>query len=148
MLKKAPNFVDTIQLFFIKGLSMYFCVTITTLPLLVKMFGMLPTYAILGNLFFLPILTMAFCISLVALVTWVGQIFLYPIEHALRVLNILLGKIADARGSVIYLNNGGAFFLAYLVALFLMSRFVFVRPIYKYATAILFFCIYAVGFFV
>ena len=148
LIKKTPNWVNTCQMFLIRGVSMYVAVNIAIFPLLVKMFGVFPTYGLICNLIFVPILALSFCISLVALLTWVGQILLYPVDWLVTFVRLGMGEITSWWGAQIHISNGGAWFLAYLVAMILTTRFVFVRPLYKYCAAGALFGVYLIGFLV
>jgi len=134
--------------FLVRGLSMYTCVTIMTLPFVIRMFGVFPTYGLFANILFLPILTLAFCVSVFAVVTWMGHVLLYPVDLLLTGLHSVMSSMSGWWGSQIHLSNGGMWWLAYFVAMICFSRFLFVRPLYKYSVAGLLIGVYLIGFLV
>jgi len=147
LIKNAPGFIKSIQLFFIKGLTFYACITITILPLIIKYYGAFPVFGMVSNLFLLPILILSFQGVVLALVTWVGQVLLYPIRYLLDFVKVTANTMAKIPFASVPISNGGYWFLFYFLGLILCSRFVFLRKQYKYSAAALLFGVYLLGFF-
>jgi hypothetical protein len=147
IIKRAPNFVNAVQLWFIKALTMQVCVTVATVPFVVMYFGGVPVFGVLVNLLFLPLMILAFQVAFIAVITWVGKFLLYPINHLVDFVKAGTTWLAEIPWARIPITQSGYWFLAYFVALILCSRFVLLRPAYKYSVAAIFFGIYTLGFF-
>ena len=145
---RAPLWLCKIQSFFIKGTTMYATTMIFTLPLIIKYFGFVPTYGVLSDLFFLPLMILAFQGGVIALLTWVGQPLFYPVNWFLDAVRWGTNTLASMPGAVINVTNGGYWFLFYIIAFVVLSRFVFLRPLYKNTAAGLLLGVYFIGFLV
>ena len=134
--------------FFINGMAIYFCVTISTLPLVIMYFNAIPVFGLVTNLFFLPILVLGFKMSVIALTTWLGGSLLYVVNKLVALVRIGTNAIARIPFAQIHVSNDGYWFLVYFLALILCSRFIFIRPLYKYPAATMLFGIYFISLFV
>jgi ComEC/Rec2-related protein len=128
--------------------NMYLCATIGTFPLLVSMFGMVPTYGLLTNILLLPILAIGFQISMFSICTWVGQILLYPLNPFMTFVIWACKVIWRLPGAVTYLTNGAFFNLFFFVGLIFCTRFINLKKPIKIAAAITCFTLYSIGFLV
>ena len=147
VIKIAPKPVKTAQRFFIKGATMCLCADIALAPLVIKYFGVIPVFSLLTNLFVLPVLVVCFQGAVIACVSWVGFFLLYPIEYLLVAVRWVMSLVSRISFAGLYISNGGFWFLCYFLGIIVLSRFIFVRPIYKYCAALMLFGVYSVGFF-
>jgi competence protein ComEC len=144
--KRAPNVLGKIQNKITDGISLYICVTVSTLPLVIKYFGYFPLYGVISNLLILPMLVLAFQICVAALLTGTGAILLPMTNHVVTFTRRCVNFVANLPHAQIFLSNGGVWFWLYFLGLIFCTRFIFVKNSYKYTAAVLLFLIYCIGF--
>ena len=145
---KTPRLLRAIQNFFIKGTAMYVCVTLITLPIVIKFFGYIPVYGIVANLFILPVLVLCFQVVVLSLVTWIAFPLLYPINYLIDFVRWGTKALAGAPGAVIHATNSGYWFIFFIIGIILCTRFIFMPKVYKYSAATFFMVLYCIGFLV
>jgi hypothetical protein len=123
-------------------------VTVATFPFVIKYFGAFPVFGLIANLVFVPVLSFSFQVAVFAVVTWVGKFLMPPIHYLVEFVRLGTQAIASIPFAQIRASNDGYWFLAYFLALILCSRFIFLKPVYKYSAAGVLFVIYLIGFFV
>jgi len=148
LIPTAPRWMYKTHMFFIKGITLYIVVHIATIPLVILHFGAFPIYGILSNALFLPLLIIAFKLSVVALVTFVGGSLFYVVDVLVSVVRVWSGAVANVSFAVINVDAWGYWFLAYWAGVILMSRFIFLKPIYRYPMVVILLTVYIVGFLV
>ena len=119
--------------------------TIGIFPLLVLYFGTYPLIGLLTNLLLLPLIVIAFKFSIIALITYVGFPLLFIADWLTRGVIYITSWLGSLNLQINW-HMTGFWFLAYFAALFVLSRFVFIKKkAYRYALSGFFFGIYAVS---
>lgn len=148
IIKRAPNWLERIQRFINKGFTMQCCVMVASFPIILKYFGVFPVFGMIVNILLLPVLILAFQVAILALVTYVAFPLLYLAEYLIKFVLWGTQVLATAPFAQIPISNGGYWLLFYFAALFVMSRFVFMKRKYKYIAGAILLCIYSIGFLV
>jgi len=125
------------------SLAMYFATFLAVTPLMFRYFGFVSLVGVFTNIIFLPLLILAFQISMVALVTWIAFPLLYVVNVMIDGIVGATQWLASLPFSHIAVSGGGYWFLLYLVGLIFTSRFIFLRPRYKYPVAAILILIFA-----
>ena len=131
--------------FWVDGVAVYFSVTITTMPLVIKTFGAMPVFGLFANLILLPVMVVCFLASIIAVVTWVAFPVLYVVNLGLRFVRITADWISNLPFAQIFVTSNGCWFLLYLAGVILLTRFVFMGKRLKYSAAALFIAVYVVS---
>jgi ComEC/Rec2-related protein len=120
--------------------------TVSMFPLLIKYFGFIPLYGLIGSIIVLPLIVLAFQAAFIALVTRAAFFLLYPADYLCILVRIFTNFIADLPYAQITLSNNWG--IIYYAALVMFSRFVFLRKRIKYPIAVMLMIVYIIGFFV
>lgn len=121
--------------FLADGITLYFCTAVMWLPLTIQYFGYVPTLGLFANILFLPILLFCFQICVVTLATFLTYPLLYIASLLLSSVLPIIHWLGNLSFSRIYIQGSGYFFLLYFVGLIFLTRFIFMRPRYKYPIA-------------
>ena len=128
------------------ALSMYCATFLACLPLMIKYFGFVSLLGLFTNVLFLPLLVLAFQVSFISVLTWVAFPLLYIINVTLDVIISVTHWLASLPFATITTPSGqGYWFLLYFVGLIFTSRFIFLRPRYKYSAAAILILLYGLS---
>lgn len=127
------------------ALAMYLATFITVLPLMIKYFGFVSLVGIFTNVLFLPLLIVSFQICILAVLTWIAFPLLYFVNAVLDVMISLTHWVSRLPFSHVHVSGGGYAFLLYLLGLMFTTRFIFLRPRYKYSAATFLILIYGIS---
>jgi ComEC/Rec2-related protein len=125
------------------GLAMYCVATMAFTPFMIKYFGFVSLVGVITNVIFLPLIILGFQVCALALVTWIAFPLLYLVNLGLRTIVFVTQWLASLPFSHIALSGGGYWFLLYFLGLILTTRFIFLRPRYKYSAAAVLILTYA-----
>jgi len=118
-----------------QALAIDLSTTIMVIPLMISYFGFVSLIGLFMNVVFLPVLIIAFKVCVVAVFTWVAFPLLYIVNIALDMAIAMIWWMAQLPFAHIRVGGGGYWFLLYFVGLIFTSRFIFLRPRYKYSVA-------------
>lgn len=124
--------------------AMYLAVTLSSFPFLVYFFGEVPVLAIVANVILVPLLMLAFYLGFFAVVTFVCGAVLWIAEPALNFVRWVISAIGELSWSTLPLSHGLPAVFVYLIATLLLSRFIFLKPKFKYPLAAALFTCYLV----
>jgi len=127
------------------GITLYIVTGITVYPLMALYFGSFPIVGLAANMVLLPLLIIAFKFSVIALVTYVGFPLLYVADWLTQAVINASNWLASLSFAQVSLNLSGYWYIFYFIGLFMISRFVFMRKMHKYAVAGVCFGIYAIS---
>ncbi len=125
-----------------KSLAMYLAVTIGSLPGVIYYFGYLAVYGIVANLVILPLLVGAFYVGMLAVCTYVAGCLLWLVDPILTLCRQVVTRLSYLPGARLMVSSSAPAIVLYLVALLLLSRFIFLPKKVKYPLAGLLFACY------
>jgi competence protein ComEC len=126
--------------------AMWAVCTVALFPLVIKYFGVVPVYSLIGSILVLPLFVIAFQACFVAIITRAGFFLLYPADYLCIAIRFLTKSISNLPHAGIYLSNDWC--ALYYVALLMCSRFLFLKRRIKYPIAGAIMIVYIIGFFV
>ena len=117
--------------------------TIAIFPVMLRFFGFYSLIGVIANLFLLAVIVLAFQLAVIAVFTVIGFPLLWLTDLLLHGVTMGINFIASHPWGVLRTGTQeGYFYLIYFAGLILLSRFVFIKPIYKYMVAATCFVIY------
>jgi len=110
------------------AIAMYLSTTVMTVPLLINYFGLIGIFGMFTNLLLMPVLMLGFQMSVVALITVIGFPLLWIADLLVRF--VIAGS--EFLTGVVRIQGSGYFYVLFLAALVLGSRFIFVSKRTKF----------------
>ena len=118
------------------GVAMYLAVMTGSLPFAIYYFGYLPLLGVVANVILIPILVGAFYAGWLAVVTCVCGAVLWLVEPLLTFASAVCSAVASLPGSILLVSSSWWPIPIYLLGLMVLSRFIFLKPKFKYPFAI------------
>lgn len=130
---------------YVKAVALYLSVTIASFPFVLYFFKSVPLYGLLTNVVLVPLLIFCFYLGMFAVSTFVMGTVLWVADPLLTMVRSVSDAISKLPFATVAATGSVPAIIIYLVALILLSRFIFLPRKVKYPlAAVLFTCYFVV----